>query len=113
MKVALQFLSTQSHNFVQSGETYHELLRRVFRGLLENHTTLIPYSLLKYAVNRLNDSMELDGLVPLVLVFGAIPSFPTKHSSNTLQQERLAMTKFARYKVSQNRVVQKMAMALK
>lgn len=64
------------HNSMARGETYHMPLRRVFRILHERHPNIQRAILLQYAVKSQNDTMGPNGLVPYLIIFRTIPSFP-------------------------------------
>lgn len=48
--IDLHFLGAQSHNSIGCRETYHELLRQVFRVLRQRYNNMEPEVLLRYAV---------------------------------------------------------------
>lgn len=59
--------------------------------------------LLRYAVKGHNDLMGPNGLVPSMLAFGTILSFPMNNAYTISQQKRLAMMKSAQQEVAQIR----------
>lgn len=72
-----------------------------------------PEILLKYAVKGLNDSIGTDALVPSLLVFGALPTFPFLNMDIIPgQRESFEMMKLARDKVAQLRAEQRIATAV-
>lgn len=106
--IELRFSGSQSHNLIRSGETYHEPLRRVFRILRERHPNVEPELILQYAMNGLKYSIESNGLVPSLLVFGTLPSFPlitTIKLPN--QEERLEMMRLTWEEVATIRAEQR------
>lgn len=84
--VTLQFSGVESHNSITKGERYHTPLRRVFKVLATNNPTMSKYLLLRYAIRGLNDTANIDDLVPLLLVFVIVPSFPS--TSHALSNHR-------------------------
>lgn len=53
------------------------------------HPSLVPRHLLKIAVRRMNDTVNDNGLVPIRLVFGALPRFPILNSDIAYQKNQL------------------------
>lgn len=94
--VELRFSGTESHNSIGPGERYHAPLRRVFKILREHHPRIEPEIILRYAVKAMNDSMGPEGLVPSLLVFGTLPTFPIVSSDRPEQADRLSAMKRAR-----------------
>lgn len=71
-----QFTDVESHNSIHPEELYHSPLRRLFKIIRRNHPEIHPYIALRYALNGNNDTVGPDELVPSLLVFGALPSYP-------------------------------------
>lgn len=94
--IELRFSGTESHNSIGPGERYHGPLRRIFRILRNRYARIEPEVILRYAVKAMNDSMGPEGLVPSLLVFGTIPTFPITESNRPEQAERLAAMAKAR-----------------
>ena len=94
--IELQKSGVESHNSLGTGERYHQPLRRVFSVLRARRPNLDPEVLLRYAIKGINDTMGPEGLVPSLLVFGVVPSFPTVHAELPAQKERLAALDAAR-----------------
>lgn len=92
--------SAHSMNYV---ERYHEPLRRAFKIIKQEAPDLDPDAALQCAVKSVNDSAGPDGLVPTLLVYGALPrlGLPTdKPTSSMLQRGnavRKATAAMARY----------------
>ena len=51
---------------------------------------------LALAVKAMNDTMNEDGLVPSLLVFGTLPRFPLTDSNVVAQKERMRVLSCAR-----------------
>ena len=78
----------ESHNSLALGERYHAPLRRIYNKIRASHPSVQPDIALRLACRAMNDTMGPDGLVPTLLVFGALPRLPTSHSANPTQEER-------------------------
>lgn len=78
------------------GERYHGVVRRIYNRVADAYSALDPDLILAAAVKVINDSARIDGIVPTLLVFGAIPKLPYSGSEDGAipQRDRLAqMTK--------------------
>lgn len=94
--IELQISGVESHNSIGVGERYHEPLRQVFDKVLTDHPTIDPEIGLRLAVKALNDTTGPDGIVPSLLVFGSLPSFPAVNMDVPMQKERMAALQTAR-----------------
>lgn len=66
----------ETHNAIRAGNKYYDLLRRIFRKVLEDHSTLNLddfFSLYFHAMNKIGGP---DGLVLTILVFRVVPQVP-------------------------------------
>lgn len=79
--IELQFSGVESHISIGPGERYHAPLRRVFSIIKSNHPDVHPDLALRYALKDINDTIVPEGLVPSILVFGALPSYPISNNS--------------------------------
>ena len=79
----------ESHNSITNGERYHAPLRRIYQLLRNNNPNLSKSLALRYALKGINDTANLNGLVPSLLVFGVVPSFPLSNKPLPNQRARL------------------------
>lgn len=77
------------------------------------HASIEPEVILRYAVKGLNDSMGPNGLVPSLLIFGTLQSFPMTTANTTEQKVSIEMMQTARSEVAQIRAEQRIATAIK
>lgn len=94
--IELRLSGVESHNSFGVEERYHEPLRQVFDKLLTDHPTIDPEIGVRLAVKALNDTTGPDGMVPSLLVFGSLPSFPAVNMDLPIQKERMAALQTAR-----------------
>ena len=81
-------LVLKAHNSLGPGERYHEPLRRIYQKIRYSEPGINIQLALLLAVNltarsnaslalkAINDTMNPEGLVPSLLVFGVLPRFP-------------------------------------
>lgn len=86
----------ESHNSLGAGEKYHDPLRKIYLKIRLSHPSIRPDVCLSLAVKAMNDTMNSNGLVPSLLVFGVLPRFPTTNSKIPAQQERMNALQLAR-----------------
>lgn len=55
---------------------------------MTDHPHIDPEGALRLAVNAINDAAGLDGMIPFLLVFGPLPSFPAVNMEIPAQRER-------------------------
>jgi hypothetical protein len=75
-KVHLRYTGIELHNSLGSGEQIHSKLRAVFNKISSEHLKLSRELRLSIAVKGFNDIAGPDGLVPSLLVLGALPRLP-------------------------------------
>jgi len=90
----------ESHNSLGSGERYHDPLRQIFYAIKDEYPTLDPEIALRCAVKGINDTAGPEGLVPSLLVFGTIPTFPAMDVKPPNQKDRLRAISLARDEMS-------------
>jgi hypothetical protein len=73
--ITLRISGVESHNSLGIWERYHGPLRRVYQKIEHEFPHVGPALLLRIAVKAINDAMGTNGLVPSLLVFGAVPRF--------------------------------------
>lgn len=111
--VTLQFSGIESHNAIGPGERYHMSLRRVFNVLKQEHPSVNDKHLLRLALKGINDTMGPNGLVPSLLVFGVLPSFPSPTRNSPDQVERFEALKKAKAEMESIVAEQRIKKALK
>lgn len=68
------------------GERYHAPSRSIFSKFRNAEPTILPEMALTIAQKSLNDTMEPNGLVPTLLVYGILPCFPVADADFPDQQ---------------------------
>lgn len=66
----------ESHNALGVRERYHDYLRKIFNRTIDTFPNIPPSDALKLSVKAMNDTARPKGLVPTLLVFGALPKIP-------------------------------------
>lgn len=91
-------VAVESAYFTGLGERYHGDVRRVYNRVAEDHRDLDSDLILAVAVKAINDTSGIDGLVPTLLCFNAIPKlpFPGIKDGVVPQAQRLAAMTLAR-----------------
>ena len=84
--IEVQLSGVQSHNALGVGERYHEHLKRIFRKVMEDEPDLPEEIALQLSVKAMNDTVNPEGLVPSLLLFGTVPRFEP-HSSRLPNHE--------------------------
>ena len=94
--VKIELSGVESHNSLSAGEKYHDPLRRIYEKILFDNPSMKPDFILSTAVKAMNDTMNCDGLVPSLLVFGVLPRFPSFRTALPNQTERMRALSAAR-----------------
>ena len=74
--VELSFTPVESHNSMGAGEKYHDDLRRVFEKVTDSHPSMSKETRLTLACYAINTTLGPDGIVPCLLLYGALPRLP-------------------------------------
>lgn len=98
--IYLQFSGAQAQNAIGSGETYHDPLQTVFKILRSRHPDIGPEIILRYVIKCLNDTMGPNSPVPLLLVYGTMPTFPITNRQTLNQKKQFEVLKSARKEVA-------------
>lgn len=85
----MRISGVEAHNSLGIGEALHHPLRQIYRKIQHDHPRVAKEMLLRVAVKAMNDTMNENGLVPSLLVFGLIPRFPIIASELPNQKERM------------------------
>lgn len=93
--IQLCLSGVESHNSIGSGERYHAPLRRIYQKIRYSEADIQPELALRLAVKAMNDTMNPEGLVPSLLVFGVLPRFPALHTQLPNHEERMRALKVA------------------
>ena len=67
--ITLQFSGIESHNSIAKVERYHAPLRQIYQLLTTNNSNISKEIALRYSIKGINDTENIDGLVPSLLVF--------------------------------------------
>lgn len=89
--ITLQFSGTKSHNSIGVVEKYHAPLRCIFRIAREKYPSMDPKIILRYVVTAVYDTLVPEGLVPSLLDYGEMPSFPCSKKDFKIQTERMGV----------------------
>lgn len=87
--IEVQISGVESHNSIGAGERYHDPLRQIFDKIVTDHPTLDPEIALRLAVKAVNDTMGPEGIVPSLLVYGSLPTFPAVGMNIPEQKTRM------------------------
>ena len=93
--VKIELSGVESHNSLSAAEKY-DPLGRIFEKIHFENPLLKPEFILSTAVKAMNDTMNCDGLVPSLLVFGILPRFPSFRTNLPNQAERMRALSAAR-----------------
>ncbi len=106
---------TQSHNSLGLCERYHSIIRRVYNKVKEDLLSLDKETSLFLAVHEVNNITGPDGLMPLILVYGAVPRTPLTNSTSLppRQRARLERMRTARQEMETRTVQRRIRLALK
>ena len=94
--IELDNTGTESHSSLGQGETYHSMLRRVYNKVHLTHPELPKELRLSMAVKAINDTAGPNGLIPSLLLFGAMPKMPHVPHENPEVNARFKAMKTAR-----------------
>lgn len=94
--ITLQFSGIEIHNAIAVGERYHAPLRKIFLTIRSEHTKIESDVALRLGIKALNDTMGPNGLVPSLLVFGVLPTWPAPLKHNPRQTDRFKAMNTAR-----------------
>lgn len=85
----------ESANYMSTVERYHTPVRRAFKIIREEAPQMSAKAALQTAVKAVNDSVGPDGLVPTLLVYGALPRLgvPGEKPTPTTLQRAIALRK--------------------
>ena len=75
--IELRNTGTESHNSLGAGEKYYHTLRTIYLEVQADFPSVDDATLLAISVKAMNDTVGPEGLVPSLLVFGALPRLPT------------------------------------
>lgn len=111
--VILEFSGVNAHNAMGQIESAHGPLRRIFRLLNENHSSLSENLKLRLAVKALNDTAGPKGLVSSLLVFGTIPSLGNTNANLVELEDRFRAMHAARAEAAKIVAEQRIQIALR
>lgn len=95
LNIKLKPVPVEAANTMSFVERYHDPIRRCYRIVKSECSTLDEISALQMSVKAVNDSIGPDGLIPTLLVYGAIPrlGLPTDKPSPDMHSRALALRK--------------------
>lgn len=94
--ITMRISGVEAHNSLGVGEALHHPLRQIYRKVQNDHPDISKAMILRLATKAMNDTMNEDGLVPSLLVFGIIPRFPIIATELPTQKERMEVLATAR-----------------
>lgn len=94
--ITLQFSGIESHNAIGQGERCHYPLSRIFKITSEEHPLLKNPQILRVSAKPIYENTVPDDLVPSLLVFGVLPTFPWPNTKPLFQSEQFKYFKTAR-----------------
>ena len=86
----------QSHNALGVGERYHAFLRDIYSKVRLQHPGIEKSHCLSLSLKAMNDTAGYHGLVPTLLVFGAMPRIPIIPMDLPAQMNRMKAMESAR-----------------
>lgn len=91
--IRLKSIPVEAAHSMSIVERYHEPIRRVFHVIKQETPDIEDTSVLQMAVKAINDSVGPDGLVPTLLVFGALLrlGLPTDEATPSTFQRAVAL----------------------
>lgn len=66
------------HNAIGVGECYHAFLWKLFEEIMKEDNHASPITALNIAKEIVNDTAEIPGVVPTLLVFGVLQRIPIR-----------------------------------
>lgn len=97
--IDLRFSGVEAHNSIGPEEMYQDPLRRIYRAARHRYPSPHPQILLRYVVKSINDSMGPEGIVPLLLVYVTMPTFPLTIKDLPGQEDLMASMRWVREEV--------------
>ena len=101
----------QSHNALVVGERYHSFLRGIYRKARQQHPQPENKHILALSVKAMNDTAGYYGLVPTLLVFGAMPWIPVTPMDLPAQVHRMKAMVLGRKKMTRIITKERITMA--
>lgn len=74
--ITMRISGVEAHNSLGAGEVLHHPLRQIYKKVQNDHPGIQKTMLLRLATEAMNDTMDENGLVPSLLVFGITSRFP-------------------------------------
>jgi hypothetical protein len=93
MSIEVKTILVETHHSIEMIERYHESLRRIYSIIVTEISDIDSDSVLQMSFKVLNDSIESDGLVFTLLVFGAYSRMADDVLTSTITQRAIAMRK--------------------
>jgi hypothetical protein len=94
MKIAIKTMSIETHHSIEMMKRYHDSLRRIYSIIAIEISDIDLEIVLQMTFKALNDSIELDELILILLVFEVYSRMIEMNvSSLTITQRTIAMKK--------------------
>ena len=103
----------QSHNALGVGERYHSFLRDIYRKVQLQHPGIGRSHCLSLSLKAMNDTAGYHGLVPTLLVFGAMPRIPITPMDLPAQMDRMRAIESARKEMASVMAKERMSKAVR
>nr|AHF58602.1 polyprotein [Chondrus crispus] len=94
--VVVEISPVENSNALGAGERYHDPLRRIYLKVKHDHPGYTKELILSISNKAMNDTCGPEGLVPTILVFGAIPKIAAQPSGQPTQEQRMNLMQTAR-----------------
>ena len=89
VEIELEKIGTESHKSLGQSEAYYSMLRRTYKKFHLAHPNLPKELSLSMAVKDMNEVAGPNGLLPSLMLFGAIPKIPHIPHDNPNFNERV------------------------
>lgn len=99
--IELSLSGVESHNSLGAGEGNNDPLRRIYNKIRFSHLSIDEGLSLKLATKAMNDTMNPEGFIPSLLVFGVLPRFPPMSTELPNQVDRMRALEVARAEIEQ------------
>jgi hypothetical protein len=93
MGTKIKIVPIEANNSIGIVERYHGLIRRAYNIITAEIPDIHKDMALQMAFKAINDSVAPDGLVPTLLVYGALPRMIQSDTSPTVAQRSSALKK--------------------
>jgi len=85
----IKIIPVEAHYLVGIVEWYHNMVRRAYKIIIAEINGINKDVALQMAFKAINDTVGLDGIVPILLVYGALPRISEYDPLSPLVAQRL------------------------